>query len=135
MRLKNPGHILFSNLKFYLKLLSQRSLLLLLLLTLVLIGDACRSKKGCPGVHYYTTPQAYKDKKMGLVNKTPKYTSNGGMGDSRVVNKHGTGAWTKKNKQKDKQKAKSGIIPPHLKKPPKSKQKKHKSQKTIKPNS
>lgn len=101
----------------------------------ILLGvTSCRTKKGCPGVHYYTTPHTYKDKKMGLVSKTPKFSVGARSRDSKVVNKNGTGAWTKKNKQKDKRKAKSGIIPPHLKKPPKAKKAKNKTQKSVKPN-
>ncbi len=110
-----------------------RYILLIGLFGILSINNSCRSKKGCPGVHYYTTPQVFKDKKMGLVNKTPSYNSSGGMRDSKIVNKNGTGAWSKKNKAKDKRKAKSGIIPPHLKKPPHSKVKAKKSQKTVKP--
>ena len=112
-----------------------RCVVLITLLCVVFIGNSCRSKKGCPGVHYYTTPQVFKDKKMGLINKAPTYNSSRGNPDSRLVNKNGTGAWSKKNKNKDKHKAKSGIIPPHLKKPPKHKTKIKKSQKSVKPKS
>ena len=106
---------------------------LFVMIGLIIGGTSCRTKKGCPGVHYYTTPHTYKDKKMGLVSKTPKFSVGAGSRDSKVINKNGTGAWTKKNKQKDKRKAKSGIIPPHLKKPPKVKYAKNKSQKSVKP--
>lgn len=47
-------------------------------------------------------------------------------------NNTGTGAWTKKNRNKDKHKAKSGIIPPHLKKPPKPKNQKSATKKVTK---
>jgi hypothetical protein len=107
---------------------------LVVIIAILLGGTSCRTKKGCPGVHYYTTPHTYKDKKMGLVSKTPKFSVGTGARDSKVVNKNGTGAWTKKNKQKDNRKAKSGIIPPHLKKPPKAKHAKNKTQKSVKPN-
>ncbi len=106
---------------------------LFVMIGFLISSTSCRTKKGCPGVHYYTTPHTYKDKKMGLVSKTPKFSVGARSRDSKVVNKNGTGAWTKKNKQKDKRKAKSGIIPPHLKKPPKVKYAKNKSQKSVKP--
>lgn len=129
-KIKSPKrNFSFSNTKT----LVGRYLLLIGLLVFVFTNNSCRSKKGCPGVHYYTTPQVFKDKKMGLVNKTPKFNSSGGMRDSKIVNKNGTGAWSKKNKAKDKRKAKSGIIPPHLKKPSHSKVKAKKSQKSVKP--
>lgn len=72
-----------------------------------------------------------KDSKLGA-GSTLTY-SGGILKDSRESSRsRGTGAWTKKNLNKDKHKAKSGIIPPHLKKPPKSKHKKSTSKKVVK---
>jgi len=52
------------------------------------------------------------------------YTTPAKLKGHRESDKSGTGAWTKKNKHKDFQRAKSGIMPKHMKRPPKAKSKK-----------
>ena len=88
----------------------MRRYLYILCSILSLFFCACYRETGCPGVHYYTTPAKLKG--------------------HRESDKTGTGAWTKKNKHKDFQKAKSGIMPKHMKRPPKPKKKKKATQKS-----
>ena len=92
-------------------------------------NHAAKSKKKYSSARYGGA--TVKDSKLGA-GSTLKY-SGGILKDSRESsNSRGTGAWTKKNLNKDKHKAKSGIIPPHLKKPPKSKHKKSSTKREVK---
>lgn len=108
-------------------------------------STSCMSRKRCPGVHKYTTPQSAGSKNSkhsgshygGATTHDSRLKGatlrlSGGFGKERRESgkNMGTGAWTKKNKNKDKHKAKSGIIPPNLKKPPKAK--KHKPSQSSK---
>jgi len=91
-------------------------------------------------IHKGTSKKKYTTARYGGAVTIDSRLKGGGMNYSGGMlkdrrespNNLGTGAWTKKNSNKDKHKAKSGIIPPNLKKPPKSKSKKSSSKKVTK---